>query len=205
MAFYFNYFPKTQYNPYGNNNKKTITDITFRLKFRDVIKRNIYSYYNAEVSDDDTIEILAHKYYGSSEYHWIIALINDIIDPQYDWPLNYTSFLKFINKKYGSIANAETQIHHYEKVVTRKDQETGTIDETIIEIQQVNYNALPATSYEALTLSDGSTIEETITKRAITAMQYETELNNAKRNIKLIKKMYLPKVLEEFTRIINEA
>lgn len=206
MAYYFNYFPKTQYSPdSSSNNKKTITDITYRLKIRDIIKRNIYSYYTVDISDEDTLEILAHKYYGSSEYHWIVALANDIIDPQYEWPLNYNSFLNYINDKYGSKENAELQVHHYEKVITRKDQTTGTIDEIIIEIQQVDYALLSSSSYEALTLSDGNTIEETITKRTVSAMQYETDLNNAKRVKKLIKRQYLPQILDEFAKLTNEA
>lgn len=206
MAYYFNYFPKTQYNPTNSpSNRKTITNLLFRLKLRDIIKNNIYSYYTVDVSDEDTLEILAHKYYGSSEYHWIIALANDIIDPQYDWPLNYTAFLNYINDKYGSRENAELQVHHYEKVIIRKDQGTGTIDETVVEIQKIDYDALASSSYEALTLSDDSTIEETITKRAVSAFDYETQLNNNKRSKKLIKSQYLPQILDEFTKIVSEA
>ena len=207
MAYYFNYFPKTQYNPYGNsNNKKTITDITFRLKLRDLIKKNTYSYYTVDISDEDTLEILAHKYYGSSEYHWIVALINDIIDPQYDWPLNYAAFSNYINNKYGSRENAELQIHHYEKTINRKDITTGTVTQTVLEYE--NYSDMVAGSpdvYSKLILSDGSVIEQTIDMVSVSAFEYETKLNNNKRVKKLIKKEYLPQILDEFSKMVNNG
>lgn len=205
MAYYFTSFPQTQYSQTGTGSfKKTITDITVRIKLRDIIKENIYSYYTVDITDEDTLEILAEKYYGDSEYHWVVAIANDIVDPQYDWPLNYLSFQNYINKKYGSVANAESQIHHYEKVISRRDSITGTITETVIEIQKADYDLLPSNSYEALNLDGGSTVEETITKRAITAMQFETDTNNAKRVKRLIKEEYLPVILEEFNNIMED-
>lgn len=200
MSKYFDQFPTIQYNASGEpyKNRVNITDVTFRLKFREKVKNNIYSYYVVDVSDDDTLEILAEKYYGNPEYHWVIAMANDIVDPQYDWPLPYRAYVNYINNKYGSAANSELQIHHYEKVISRYHQGTRTTDETVIEIQESTYNDLPETAFRQFDLSDGSTVEETITKRAITAAQYEYDLNNKKKQQKIIKKEYLGQILDEF-------
>lgn len=205
MGKYFDEFPTLSYNPSGSPSKaRTIfTDVTFRLKIRDKVKANIFSYYVVDVSDDDTMEILAEKYYGDSEYHWIIALANDIIDPQYDWPLPYRTYVNYINAKYGSAAAAELQIHHYEKVISRYHQSTRTTDENVFEIQETEYNALPGTAFRQFDLSDGSTVEETITKRAISASQYEFDLNNKKKQVKIIKREYLSQILEEFTAFVS--
>ena len=205
MTKYFDEFPTLSYNPSGSPSKaRTVfTDITFRLKIRDKIKSNIFSYYVVDVSDDDTMEILADKYYGDSEYHWIIALANDIVDPQFDWPLPYRTYLNYIVSKYGTAEAAELQIHHYEKVITRYHQGTRTTSELVLEIQEAEYNTLPETAFRQFDLSDGSTVEETITKRAISASQYEFDLNNRKKQIKIIKKDYLAQVLSEFTAMMS--
>lgn len=205
MGKYFDEFPTLVYNTSDTiyKNRTTLTDITFRLKIREKIKNNIFSYYVVDVSDDDTMEILAEKYYGDPEFHWIIALANDIIDPQYDWPMSYRTYVNYINNKYGSAAAADIQIHHYEKIISRYHQGTRTTNEQVIEILENAYNSLPETSFEQFDLSDGSTIEQTITKRAVTASEYEYELNNRKKQIKVIKKDYLPAILDEFRTFVS--
>lgn len=203
MGIYFDSFPRITYNPSGSpyKNRKTITDVLFRLKVRQQIKDAIFSYYMVDVSDDDTMETLASKYYGNSEYHWIIALTNDIIDPQYDWPLNYRAYVNYIISKYGSTANADLTIHHYEKVIKRYNQGTRTVDETIYEIQESTYNDLPEYAFRQFDLVDGTTIEETITTRIVYASQWEYDQNNKKKQMKIIKKEYISAILDEFAEL----
>lgn len=207
MGIYLDLFPKISYNPEGTpyKNRLLMTDVLFRLKLRDKIKQAIFSYYTVDISDDDTMETLAAKYYGNAEYHWIIAIANDIIDPQYDWPLNYRSYVNYINKKYGSAANAELIPHHYEKVITRYHEGTRTTTETIYEIQESTYLDLPEYAFRQIDLVDGSTIEETITKRTISAAQYEYDLNNKKKQMKIIKKDYVPAILDELAALTKNG
>jgi hypothetical protein len=201
---YFDKFPTLKYNVDGSTNyRRTLTDITFRLKLREKIKQNMYSYYNVDVSDDDTMEILAEKYYGNPEYHWVIAIANDILDPQYDWPLNYATYTNYLINKYGSQANADSIIHHYEKTIKRTDRVTNEVSEITLEIQLAEYNALSAYSYRAIDLDNNTTVIEEVTKKAVTATEYEFNLNEAKRQKKIIKLEYLPQILDEFTDLVS--
>ena len=204
MSKFYNLFPKTRYNYDGNsyNNTKVMTNILFRIKIIDKIKNNVYTYYDVNVTDEDTMEILADKYYGNPEYHWIIALANDIIDPQYDWPLTSRVFTSYIKNKYGTIANAQTQIHHYEKRIVRTTL-NGVYDD-VIQIDADTFESIPEYSYEALSLSDNTTVEEVITTKSVTCYEYERDANEAKRKIKLIKKDYLNQILNEFKDIMEE-
>lgn len=205
MSKYFDFFPTVQYNPAGTpyKNRTVLTDITFRFKLRDKVKSNIFSYYTVSVSDDDTMEILAAKYYGNSEYHWVIAIANDIIDPQYDWPMSYRTYVKYIAAKYGSAAQAELTVHHYEKVITRFNQRTRVTEELIMEVQKPTYDDLPETAFRQFDLEDGTTIEETIIKRTISASQFEFDQNNKKKQMRIIKKEYLPEILDEFREMMG--
>lgn len=150
MSKYFQLFPKIPYDIQGRRykNLQLATNIFFRIRVIREVLGNITSYYDYIIPDGDTPEILADKIYGDAEAHWIILLANDIIDPQFDWPLNTRDFTKHIIDKYGSVETAKTTYHHYEKVIRREDD----LGSTIVEFRYViNSNNLTQGS---ITLSD---------------------------------------------------
>lgn len=204
MSKFYNLFPKIKYNVDGNpyNNLTVLTNVFFRIKVRDAVKANIFAYYDVDVTDGDTMEILAEKYYGDAEMHWLIALTNDIIDAKYDWVLNTRDFTNFIKAKYGTIANAKSAVHHYTKTIKRET--INGIYEDVIEIDLDTYNTLSSSSYELLTLSDGTSVTETITKQAVSNYDYEYNLNESKRQIKLIKKEYMGDIMTELKRQLEQ-
>lgn len=139
-------FPKIQYD-INNNIYKTyenVGDVFFRIGVvRETIDK-IGSYYLYTVRDGDTPEILAEKAYGDAGAGWMILYANYIFDPQFDWPLDERSFNNYIIGKYGSIENAKTSPHHYEKVVTRTDSLTGIVTEKRYNIDQFRWTVQEA-------------------------------------------------------------
>lgn len=65
------------------------------------------------ITDNDTITSIAHQYYGSKDYAWLVLLSAQIIDPYYEWPLDSEAFEQFIRQKYGSKQEALTTVHGY--------------------------------------------------------------------------------------------
>ena len=110
---YFGNFPKINYSITGD---KKVTESAVNIFKRYAILRNVLSnsgsYVLYEVDDKDTPEILAEKVYKDAGAGWIILYANQIIDPQFDWPLSDRNFKNYIIEKYGSIANAQTTYHH---------------------------------------------------------------------------------------------
>ena len=102
MASYFNYFPTTFYTSGANNATALdiVTNITSRFGFEQSLKENSAAFYPYLVKDDETPETIAYKMYGNAERHWIVLMFNDIVDPQYDWPLGYDNLIQYIDKKY---------------------------------------------------------------------------------------------------------
>jgi hypothetical protein len=127
-------FPKMQYDinntGFGVGSHETVVDIFFRFGIVKDIINNLSSYTVYELDDSDTPEILAEKIYGDAGAGWIILYANKQVDGQFDWPLNYDAFSKMIVDAYGSIENAKTTVHHYEKVVTRVNEFFDTTDIT---------------------------------------------------------------------------
>lgn len=210
MSQFFNLFPRIEYDV-NNSQYSTydaITNITFRVRFVRDLLNNIYSYTPYTIREGDTPEILADKVYGNPEAHWMILYANDMLDPQYDWPLDTRSFNNYIKKKYGSLETAQTTIHHYEKIITYHNSQTNssTVNRYVIDEEQLTDNS-PGSQYitydnmagyeEIIYNLDGATIREVRTKEAISVFDWELQKNEAKREIKIIKKDYYNQIMSE--------
>lgn len=103
--FRFNGVPKVQYND------NLITDLSRNLTV-DWTDGNIY-FVNYSIKEGDTAENISYRLWNDSSLSWIIYLINNMIDPFFDWPLRSNEILGYVKNKYGE-ANIYA-IHHYEK------------------------------------------------------------------------------------------
>lgn len=215
MAKLFNYYPKTFYT--SNNNTSgvdVVTNIIARFGFEQRLKENSLTFYPYQIQDSDTPEIIADKYYDSSERHWIVLLFNDIIDPQFDWPLNQNAIIDYIDKKYtaNGVANttvqtgiawalSENNTQAYFKIITTTAND-GTIT---IEKLQVDVNAYAniASSTTSYTTQANELVTVAVSKEKRSYYTYEIEENEKKREIKLLKKDFIPDVEKEFKRVIR--
>jgi len=165
---YFNYFPKTMYDPAGDGSAKMVTDIMKRVRVRSNMKKEIVMMDPYDVKENETPEIVADKHHGSTTYHWIVMLVNDISDVNHDWVKSTRQLQKYLLSKY-----TETQLneaHHYEISQTSGDTTTK------IEVEN--------TTYPSATL--------------ITNYEYEVAINEEKRSIDLLRNEYLSFFVDEF-------
>jgi len=137
MSSYFDLFPLARYligrNVDTVNSYDLAVNLLVRVRVLTEQLDSIFHYYEYVIKDGESPEILADRLYRDPEAHWIILLTNNITDPLYDWPLFYDSFDKYIVNKYGSLSNAKTTIHHYNKIIKQIDFTTKT--ETIKKIR----------------------------------------------------------------------
>lgn len=211
MSKYFNYFPKTFYKLNENSNDvDAVTNITSRFGFEQAFKNNSAVYYEYNIQDSDTPEIIANKFYGSPERHWAVLMINDIVDPQFDWPLDQRTIISYMDEKYSANASvgqsgtswAQSNIHSYYKVETRTTNLTGTKLESKLQIDANTYANVAATTTN-LTLDDGNSITITTSKETKSYYDYEIEQNEAKRTIKLLKPEFVSSIEEEIKIVFN--
>lgn len=280
MSNFFYFYPSIVYN------KQIVTDLLVRAKIKESWLNDPRLYYDYKYKDSDRPEHLAHKYYGEEELHWIILFTNNIFDANWDFPMDYWTFNKYIEDKYkdqGSIVNktglayAQTTpdpIYRYQKTViittsegiSKKDY---VIDEkTYRELEVTNtystgtpyiiYAESELNSYK-LKLNAGSVLNvgdvligndfiQNFTKvesidsanglfnitlpakgdesngkvfvynsqsnysiyevsrkyPEITIYDREMEINESKRNIKILNKNYIRKAQEEFQQLIKQ-
>ena len=66
-----------------------------------------------DIQDHDTPETLSYRLYGDSEYHWVLLIINNIVNVRKDWPLKSREFGDFVSAKYPTQLE-QNAVHHYE-------------------------------------------------------------------------------------------
>ena len=173
---YFTRFPKGQYIIPGTKEYKLVSDLWRRVKIRDKIKDEASLYSEYFVADGERPETIAERHFGSPELHWIILITNNVTDGLHGWPLSFSAFEEFVNDKY-EIPGA---IHHYEKVQSSGPQTS------------IDYSHL----IECNSTDPGA--------QAVSNREYEQREQDRISRIKLISPSFLPLIIEEFERLMNE-
>lgn len=176
-----------------------MTNLMARVSVVPQLLKNPLIYYQYDIQEGDTPEIIAHKYYGDSYRYWIVLFVNQIVDPQWDWPMNSTTFNSYIQDKYQEF-NPYSQVHHYEKVITKYDHNTQvtTVDTMIVD--ETAYDSLLETN-SSYTLPTGI-VDVSVTKREVSYYDYENELNESKRSIKLLNSNYVDEIETQFKKLM---
>jgi len=182
-----------------NRNSVVMTDLMARCSIIPEILKNPMVYYDYDVQDGDTPEIVAYKYYGDSYRYWIVLFANQITDPQWDWPLSSNDFDAYITNKYTSF-NPYSTIHHYEKNITQYDAVTQITTTKNIIIDQTAYNSL-VVSTNTYALPTGN-VTVTIAKSTVSYYDYELNLNESKRSIKILNSAYVDQLEKQFTDLM---
>jgi hypothetical protein len=190
MSNYFSYFPKVSHDLSNEGKDVLLTNVMRRFKIRSEAKGASSTFHEYNINEGERPDTIADKYYGSSSYSWIVLHYNDIIDPVFGWPIFGNDLDKFIAKKYGSIPAAKTEVHEYRKKLADKKV---LFDGTII---PERYVVIDKTTYDATLPSVRSTV---------TKFDYEIELQEQKRKIKLLDKKYLPKIRAEVEDILRNG
>ena len=176
---YFNSFPKVFYSSTGKkNDEKLCTHILKRVGIKNSLEDDMLLMDEHIVRENETPEVIAHKHFGSTQFHWIILLTNNITDRYFDWPLTTPQFNQFIIDKYGSDVDSP---HHYEIVQTSGP--TTSIDDS--HLIQVNSTTAGAT--------------------LVTNREYEQREQDKKRKIRLLAPVYLTSFLNEFKTAMDST
>lgn len=206
---YFKSLPKIIYT--DKNNVSTLyTNLLARVSFIPSLLNNSINFYSYNVQDDDTPEIVAYKYYGDVSRFWMVLYCNEIMDPQWDWPLSGPQFDKYVERKYN---NTLYETHHYEKIVTTTNRTSGTDSDITTDVKKYVISAEEFVSLlyssvngiaesKSYTFNTG-TVEVTIQPKAVTYYEYEYDLNESKRSIKLLNKIYADQLESEFVKLMK--
>ena len=172
---YFANFPAIPYDSVGNGDYKYVTNLLRRVGLRTQIKSNVLLFDTYDIRSGETPEEIADKLYNDPELHWVILMVNNITDRYHQWPLNENQFQAHINDKYSNV----DATHHYEI-----SQVSG---DTTIKIDIGTDN----TDYPAASI--------------VTNYEYEEDLQDKKRKIRLLDPAYLGPFVNEYEKLMGES
>ncbi len=194
MSEYFSNFPRILYDIEGKNSTTpehiVAVNLMIRQKFRDAIKEEISMYYPYVIPEEmGRPDVLAFNIYGDVKYTWTIFMVNNILDPYWEWPMDSKNFGMYLSNKYGSVDTSKITLHHYEQIINSRTEVTGTADsipERVVEIDYTTYRAVGEDN-----------------RKIVYAYEYEVDKNEANRSISLVDASYISGVLDETRQLFR--
>jgi hypothetical protein len=194
---YFNTLPKVVYT--DNGVSRVYTNLMARASVVPEFLKSPAIYYKYSIQEMDTPEIIAAKYYGDSYRYWIVLFTNELLDPQWSWPLNGRAFEDYVNQKYFEV-DPKRVVHHYEKSITQFNTSyLTTVTNTVI-IDDEDYQFVDALNYSKNI--NGELVEFTIEKKAISLYEHELRLNEAKRDINILNSSYVNDIEKQLKNLM---
>ena len=210
---FFEYLPRKYYNLDGSSNEVDIvTNILANFSFMGEIVNNSSVYYEYDVQDGETPEILAHKFYDEPGYHWIIMRMNDVVDYKKDWPLDYKSLTENIEKEYidsagGGQTGLEWAMINYHSYYKKQIKTIGGHDLIEVDEFEIDSNTYASLSESTVqyTIPGGDILNIQTQKTRKTYYEYELEQNDNKRTIKILKSEFVHVIKDEFVKVMSNA
>ena len=191
---YFKKLPNLNY-PSLQNDRKSVYDYQIvknlfkRAVMRDDVYGSLVNFEKYSVQGDERPDQVAYDFYGDSALDWVILTTNNIVHVRDEWPMGSQDFLTYLNQKYTT--QELTNIHHYETKVIR-DSANNLIQPA----------GLYVDSDHSMTYVDRGV---TTTKSEITSvsfLQHETDENDKKRNINILKRQLLDTFFRDIENIM---
>jgi len=215
--YYFKTLPKI-ITPDQNGYPILMTNLVARAAIVQELLNNPMQFYEYAIQEGDTPEIVADKYYGDPFKYWIVLFSNQILDPVWEWPMSYSSLLEYIDSKYATEAEdagktpyeyVNTTVYEYKKIITTTDIYTGTETVKEVSITEDDYNTLieSTNTYDIPDppVTNGTKCTVTITKNIVTLFNYEDNLNESRRQIKLLNNTYAGEMERQLKALMKVA
>jgi hypothetical protein len=169
-----------------------VKNIFKRAKLREDIFQDLTYFTKYQVVGDARPDNVAFEVYGDANLDWLVMLCNNIMNLETEWPLTQESFDNYVMNKYGS----------YEQINATRHYET-------VEIQDSNKKVIVPAGLEvpsnySITFYD-SGLGQMITESKVypvSNFEYESKLQEQKRNIYLLKANYIGIVIDDIEEIM---
>ena len=199
MSDYFNRLPDFEY-PSRLPDAKISDYIRVKNFFkkgalREDIFQELSFFTKYQIRGDDRPDNVAFEIYGDPALDWLVLQCNNIVNVQTEWPLSQTDFDRFCLEKYGSYDTLFNGVHHHETVEIKNSDGVVIIK-----------SGLQVPSDFSVTYFDNG-LEQMITASSITTevtnYQYEEDIQTSRRNIFLLKPLYVPTAIDDLKEIMS--
>ena len=192
MSNYFSYLPDLAYQSFlsDSNSKQNyllVKNLFRRVKLREDVYNSLTAFVKYEIPDGARPDNVAEELYNNSQYDWVVLITANIIHLRDEWPLSNYHLYNYAENKYKGDLN---RIRFYETTEVRDSK---------------NRLILPAGKIvsQNFTIPNPSNPNATINPvSGITNYEYETRIEDDKRNIYVLKPRYLNVIFNDLDDIM---
>jgi len=195
MSKYFSIVPDFEYVsrlPDANiSDYINVKNFFKRITLKQDVYQDLSFFTKYKIEGNDRPDNVAFKEYGRSDLDWIVLTSNNILNIQSEWPMPQFEFDKYLIEKYGTYDNLNNTHHH--ETTELKNNDNVIIVQKGLRVES-NYSI---TYYE----NSGMVTQNPVVE--VTNYQYEEQLNDSKRNIFLLKDIYLNVIIDDFQDLMT--
>ena len=167
-----------------------------KAELRPDIFQDLSTFQKYQIKGDDRPDNVAEDFYQDSSLDWLVLTCNNIINVQTEWPMSQRDFDRFLLDKYGTYANLEST-HHHETLEVKNSKGVVMLEKGLEVESDFSF------SYYDWWLKEQKTIATANLVTEVTNYQYEEKIEDAKRNIFLLKVRYLNLVTDDLEEIMT--
>ena len=192
---YFRQLPDLDYPSLRNDRTSAfdfeiVKNLFKRAVLRQDVINDVVNFTKYSVRDDERPDQIAYDFYRDAGLDWVILTTNNIIHVRDEWPMGNQDFLTYLNGKYTS--EELSNIHHYETELLR---DSGG--------KLIHPKGLRVPSDYSISFLDRGVLRTESKITSFTFLEHETNLNDAKRDINILKSNYLDLFLDDFAEIME--
>jgi hypothetical protein len=198
FKMYFSFIPNIEYDKKPIQYPFSESDFVVAKNFfrRYQVNPDVFSYAiyfkKYAIEEGERLDTIAEKAYGNPFFDWVIALTNNMINPLFDLPLSQNNLRKFLESTYD---DPYSTIKHYETYEIKNNNGVTILKSGLI-VDETFYSS-------PFKYWNGSSVEQisgSNASRPVTIFEYEEQQNEKKREIYLLKPVYLDAFLSDFRK-----
>ncbi len=190
---YFRELPNLRYPSFLREKKSSldyieVKNVFRRIKLRDDLQSNFTIFNKYEIEEGMRPDTVAEELYGNPEFDWIVLTVAGILNVRNEWPLSNRDLYNYCFDKYGESLNENrffetTEVKNTDgKLILPKGKVVDS-DFTIPKPGEPTANLNPVVG--------------------ISNFEYETRLNDEKRNIYVLREGYIQTFLNDIREIMT--
>ena len=165
-----------------------VKNIFRRVKIRDDLQSSFTVFNKYEIPMGSRPDMVAEELYGVASFDWIVLTVAGILNVRNEWPLSNRDLYNYSLDKYGDSINS----NRFFETTEVKDS-SGRLILPKGKVVDSNYT-IPKPGEPTATLNPVV---------GISNYEYETRLNDEKRNIFILREDYIQEFLEDMRAIMT--
>jgi len=190
---YFRELPNLRYPSFLTEKKSSldyieVKNVFRRIKLRDDLQSNFTIFNKYEIEEGMRPDTVAEELYGNPEFDWIVLTVAGILNVRNEWPLNNRDLYNYCLDKYDDSLNS---VRFFEtKEVKNADGKLILPKGKVVDSD--------------FTIPNPDNVSATLNPVVgISNYEYETRLNDEKRNIYVLREGYVQTFLNDIREIMT--